>query len=749
MFRTARDKDPAYHALVIGVSHYPHLDGGGRKPTKNPLADDLGQLPGAASSAVHVASWIRDHLRSAVDGRGSIRLLISPVPEEQGQLEGLKAPRATRRSVEMAVYDWLADVRCHQDNVAIVYVAGHGIQKTDEGAILLLEDFGKPKTPEVLTNSLDVMALQRGTKDDESNQPGSVTPRLQFYFYDSCRAHPELLDQYYTAGAGIRIPEPIGTQAPIASLISCGTLSRGTAWVDPNTYSTLYSQALIDCLDELVDTGEDGTTIRWGWLHMMLEKVLADRAEARDVAQQADQGGRGPARTVVHRRPPVEGLVEPAMERNVRFSIEPPMPAVVSRRTADGRMVPVAEVTDGATVALSVGGYEVDIPHPWNGNHSGQDGNLPRPVEVSAEDSEFAVSSDDWLEWEFGPNPLIFQQLAGAASRPARGSTEDHHIRLLRWAFDRDTSTAGFAPIVADSSAATVVGHRGYGATGSVVDIAATPQSVVAAQVRTASGRSIVTVLPAVPEQLNYELYLHSGDDGRLATLVRFGTRRTDTMAGFMTARRPDRVLAMAPQGNFKALLWNGDSDEALVMALTGYALLKVDSGSKNLQWVEDFADKHAWLPDSALLAAAYYSRTRDTKRVLNYLREAETRGLPYFTSGLSFMIAESESLAYNLGSDPAVALFGRLRHLAARADFSALCATFRIDPVWGGKFSAADGWQRLPIGTSGEVEAGWSVQTKDWSFQTPITETQKPITETEEDAPLKFTTAGESFDDE
>jgi hypothetical protein len=98
---------------------------------------------------------MRDHLVSAVHGRGSIRLLISPHADELDQLEGVRAPRANRSNVDRAVHDWLADVRCHQDNVAIVYACGHGMQKNDEGGILLLEGFGKPRTSNPLDDALD------------------------------------------------------------------------------------------------------------------------------------------------------------------------------------------------------------------------------------------------------------------------------------------------------------------------------------------------------------------------------------------------------------------------------------------------------------------------------------------------------------------------------------------------------------------------------------------------------------------
>src|SRR5271170_4855975 len=52
---------PAFHALVIGVSHYRHLPGGGGKRATNTLTEGFSQLSAAATSALSVACWIRDN----------------------------------------------------------------------------------------------------------------------------------------------------------------------------------------------------------------------------------------------------------------------------------------------------------------------------------------------------------------------------------------------------------------------------------------------------------------------------------------------------------------------------------------------------------------------------------------------------------------------------------------------------------------------------------------------------------------
>jgi hypothetical protein len=51
------------------------------------------------------------------------------------------------------VADWRRDVRSHSGNIALLYVAGHGMQMTMEGGIVLLDDFADPKALTPLTGA--------------------------------------------------------------------------------------------------------------------------------------------------------------------------------------------------------------------------------------------------------------------------------------------------------------------------------------------------------------------------------------------------------------------------------------------------------------------------------------------------------------------------------------------------------------------------------------------------------------------
>ena len=68
------------HALICGISAYPHLVGGSGDLT--PHNYDLPQLKSAARTAHAVYSWLLEHADDLVPPLASCRLLIAPTPGE-------------------------------------------------------------------------------------------------------------------------------------------------------------------------------------------------------------------------------------------------------------------------------------------------------------------------------------------------------------------------------------------------------------------------------------------------------------------------------------------------------------------------------------------------------------------------------------------------------------------------------------------------------------------------------------------
>jgi hypothetical protein len=284
---------------VIGVSYYEHLpqNAGDPSPTDpNRKVFGLGQLKTPATSALRFAEWLRDVYNMPDAPKSSIRLLLSPSDVERKALGfgslGASVLPATRDNVEAALEEWHSACRTDDDNVAILYASGHGIELTkDEGGIVLLEDvsqsIGSP-----LRGSLDVGRVRNG-------MAGHPMAQRQFYFVDACRVQSSELRDFDTQGAGIGLDSPRSGAArctPVyfsaaPSSEAFGKLNKGTIFV----------QALIECLERLaVDREGEGdwycSTTR---LIPSLERRVREIASELEVEQTAVPGGT-PSHAVMH-----------------------------------------------------------------------------------------------------------------------------------------------------------------------------------------------------------------------------------------------------------------------------------------------------------------------------------------------------------------------------------------------------------------------------------------------------------------
>jgi hypothetical protein len=118
-----RRKRRGTHALIIGVSAYPNL------PEKNRW--ELKPLQCAAISAFTFAEWLADGYNSGLGAPLlSLRILLSPSEAEVGvltqeRLSGIES--ATGGLPTKAARAWLNDCLAFPGNVAVLYVAGHGV----------------------------------------------------------------------------------------------------------------------------------------------------------------------------------------------------------------------------------------------------------------------------------------------------------------------------------------------------------------------------------------------------------------------------------------------------------------------------------------------------------------------------------------------------------------------------------------------------------------------------------------------
>ena len=114
-----------------------------------PDVGSLEQLTSAANSASEFAAWVLQEYRCQRAPLRSLRVLLSPSkgeavhPAIAALLPNNHA--ATIANVTAAIGEFKKAADRYSDNLLLVYIAGHGVQLTKTGAIVLLEDFAGPE----------------------------------------------------------------------------------------------------------------------------------------------------------------------------------------------------------------------------------------------------------------------------------------------------------------------------------------------------------------------------------------------------------------------------------------------------------------------------------------------------------------------------------------------------------------------------------------------------------------------------
>ena len=225
---TILDKDlpgPGTHALIIGVSHYPHVEDG-EDPTPDGEAFQIGQLSSAARSASEFAAWLVDEYHNSDRPLKSLRIALSPSPGEiiHPDIQDLLPPdhAATRSNVEADLAGFRDACDSDTRNIAFVYIAGHGVQLTKHGAIVLLHDFAARGQLNRLQGAIDVAGVHAGM-----NHPD--TAQTQFWFSDACRQKPDIAEKFETLAGALTLDEPNGatTTSPLFLAATTGNLAYG------------------------------------------------------------------------------------------------------------------------------------------------------------------------------------------------------------------------------------------------------------------------------------------------------------------------------------------------------------------------------------------------------------------------------------------------------------------------------------------------------------------------------------------
>lgn len=323
------------YALVIGVSAYPHLEGGNAPAAKTYR---MGQLSAAALTAHRLADWLEaagDRLAVPLQ---NCRLLLSPSPGELDRLETRQEYLpATLEQMAAQALEWRDECSRDKDNVAFFYFAGHGLQRSRRDAVLLMQDFadasGNP-----LDKAVDVQDLFQGMAPTVT-RPDMA--RTQLWFVDACRGFPEEFDRFERLTArptfGVELSDVDNRNAPLYYGALPGT----------NAYSvsrdrTIMGGALLECLEGAAGEPQPGSPhwcVTAGSLLRGLQQLVVEAG-----TQEVWDGGQmwRPDAPIVR--------VDETPDVRVRMELSPPEAvkkvSLMVRRTADGEVMRVPSPLD-------------------------------------------------------------------------------------------------------------------------------------------------------------------------------------------------------------------------------------------------------------------------------------------------------------------------------------------------------------------------------------------------------------------
>lgn len=241
VYKTTAPTDlPCTHALVIGVSRYLYLPGG-EFASGFGLDLEMSQLTSAARSASDFAAWLISDYQNSSAPLSSVRILLSPNldagEELNSRIEALISgdSAAVRESAELYFSAFASSLSKNTENVGIVYFAGHGVQLTKDGAILLLSDVASPDHHNELHGSLDIMSLHKSASHLGAAQK-------QFWFADVCRQEPKAAKYFDCLVGSMQRSKKTGHAKSSTMFLS--SISGAKAYGRPDGV-TLFNEALM------------------------------------------------------------------------------------------------------------------------------------------------------------------------------------------------------------------------------------------------------------------------------------------------------------------------------------------------------------------------------------------------------------------------------------------------------------------------------------------------------------------------
>jgi hypothetical protein len=318
---------PGCHALIMGVSRYEHLP----EPNEPPGAFGLSRLASPALTGFRIAAWLQAQKDALSAPLATCRVLLAPSAAEVAVEPALAGwpHRCTFDEAAQAASDWRDDCVSSPEGLAFFFFSGHGVQRTLDDSVLLLEDFGK-LAANPMRQTVSVNNIFAGMAPNSS---GDKVARRQVYFIDACRLFPEDLKNADVMHAGQFFePQLGGGRDDRAAPIFFGAIPDSKAYSRIGQTS-VFGTALLACLALAAEPREDTNgALVYEVGSEALEDCLTKYFEALTVEEKSDQDilpGVGlPKNVTIHRLakapdiPVSIKLIPPASFGKVGFTIE-------------------------------------------------------------------------------------------------------------------------------------------------------------------------------------------------------------------------------------------------------------------------------------------------------------------------------------------------------------------------------------------------------------------------------------------
>ena len=242
--RKALQGQPGLHALIVGVSAYPHLPEGTGKLARDHFG--LRQLSSAALTAYKISCWLQEQQNDLAAPLATCRLLLSPSPAElkaEPKLRDL-VDHCTLANFLAAAIEWREDANSHPDNITFFYFAGHGLQRESGDQVLLMENFGDG-IGGALRNAVEISNLSNGMASLGIQRNIALT---QLYFVDACSSYSKVFQKYEWMNTSTVWDVEQGISDDRRAPTFYAALPGHRAYGIKGD-QTIFSKALLQCLD--------------------------------------------------------------------------------------------------------------------------------------------------------------------------------------------------------------------------------------------------------------------------------------------------------------------------------------------------------------------------------------------------------------------------------------------------------------------------------------------------------------------